>query len=150
MPSDATNEATRREWRELGFFYDLDDASREWRVTGSRSGLLRLRDLLLAYVADPRNRAESEHEHYGPYKYFEVMTWSEAGFDDHAIRGTLSDLERLARIIEARVNQAAPGATIRIRDDFAASSPYSLVLEVREDDFDPATADSALPDGGAS
>jgi hypothetical protein len=150
MPSDATNEATRREWRELGFFYYLDDASREWRVTGSRSGLLRLRDLLLAYVADPRNRAESEHEHYGPYMYLEVMTWSEAGFDGHAIRGTLSDLERLARIIEAEVNHAAPGATIRIREEFSASSPYSLVLEVREDEFDPATADSALPDGGAS
>jgi hypothetical protein len=150
MPSDATNEATRREWRELGFFYDRDEVSREWRVTGSRSGLLRLRDLLLAYVADPRNRAESEHEHYGPYQYLEVMTWSEEGFDDHAIRGPLSDLERLARIIEGRVTEAAPGATIRIREDFAASSPYSLVLEVREDDFDPATADSALADGGAS
>jgi hypothetical protein len=150
MPSDARNEATRREWRKLGFFYDLDDASREWRVTGSRSGLLCLRDLLLAYVADPRNRVESEHEHYGPYHYLEVMTWSEAGIDDHAIRGTLPDLERLAQIIEARVNQAAPGATIRIQEDFAANSPYSLVLEVREDDFDPATADSALRDGGAS
>ena len=68
MPSDATNQATRREWRELGFFYERDDASREWRVTGSRSGLQRLRDLLLDYVADPRNRAESEHEHYGPYQ----------------------------------------------------------------------------------
>ena len=150
MPSDARNEAIRREWRKLGFFYDLDDASREWRVTGSRSGLRRLRDLLLAYVADPRNRAESEHEHYGPYHYLEVMTWSEAGIDDHAIRGTLADLERLARIVEARVNQAVPGATIRSREDFAASSPYSLVLEVREDDFDPATADASLRDGGAS
>jgi hypothetical protein len=119
-------------------------------VTGSRSGLLRLRDLLLDYVADPRNRAESEHEHYGPYQYLEVMTWSEAGFDGHAIRGTLSDLERLARIIEARVHESAPRATIRIREDFATNSPYSLVLEVREDDFDPPTADSALPDGGAS
>ena len=150
MPSDATNQATRRGWRELGFFYERDDASREWRVTGSRSGLQRLRDLLLDYVADPRNRAESEHEHYGPYQYLEVMTWSEAGFDDHAIRGPLSDLERLARIIEARVTQAAPGSTIRIREDFAASSPYSLVLEVQEDDFDPATADSNLQGDGVS
>jgi len=150
MPSDGTHEATRRGWRHLGFFYDFDEASREWRLTGSRLGLLRLRDLLLAYVADPRNRADSEHAHYGPYQYLEVMTWSEAAFDSHAIRGTLSDLERLAGIIESRVNQAAPGATIRIQEDFAARSLYSLVLVVREDDFDPATADSALPNSDAS
>ena len=32
MPSQATNEATRREWRDLGFFYDRDDARRELEV----------------------------------------------------------------------------------------------------------------------
>lgn len=143
-------EATRREWRELGFFYDRDDTSREWRVSGSRSGLLRLRDLLLAYAADPRRRVESEHEHYGPYQYLEVMTWPEAGFDAHAIRGSLADLERLARTIEARVNEAGPGQRIRIREDFATNSPYSLVLEVREDGFDPATGDSGLSNCGPS
>jgi len=41
MPSEATNNATRREWRELGFFYDRDDENKVWRLTGSRAGLLR-------------------------------------------------------------------------------------------------------------
>ena len=67
MPSDATNRATRREWRELGFFYDRDDGTKVWKLTGSRVGLLRFRDALLSYVADPRNALKSEHEHYGPY-----------------------------------------------------------------------------------
>src|ERR1035438_7741098 len=79
MPSDATNRATTQEWRELGFFYDRDDRARVWKLTGSRSGLLRFRDLLLSYVADPCNALEAEHEHYGPYAYLEVMTLPRGG-----------------------------------------------------------------------
>ena len=138
----ALDQDTRDAWRELGFFYDQDKVAREWRLIGSRGGLLRFRDILHSYIADPRNEMVSEHEHYGPYRYLEVMTWPEAGFDDHAIRGPLPELERLARIIEARVAGAVPGDTIRIREEFAVSSPYSLVLEVQGDDFDPASADS--------
>ena len=88
---------------------------------------------------------KSEHEHYGPYMYLEVMTWPEAGMDDHAIRGSLADLARLARIIESKVDATPPGSTAGIREEFAVDSPYSLVLDVREDGFDPASADAALP-----
>jgi len=98
MPSDATNEATRREWRELGFFYDRNDQQKLWELIGSRSGLMRFRDALSEYAEDPNNDYESEHKHYGPYLYLEIMTWPEPGFDDHAIRGSLPDLKRLAAI----------------------------------------------------
>jgi hypothetical protein len=150
MPSDAVNTATRREWRELGFFYDLDDENKAWKLTGSRQGLLRFRDILRAYVDDPRNVTKSEHEHYGPYAYLEVMTWPDAGFDGHAIRGPLADLTRLAKLIEDKLATAHPGSSIRIRDEFAIDSPYALVLDLREDGFDPATADTALPAEDAS
>lgn len=133
MPSNATNSATRREWRELGFYYDRDDHTKVWRLTGSRAGLLRFRDELLSYAANPSNTAKSEHEHYGPYSYLEIMTWPEAGFDDHAIRGTLEDLARLAKIIEAKLSTSRPGSSIQIREEFAVDSPYSLVLEMRQD-----------------
>src|SRR3954466_13369192 len=144
MPSDATNQSTRREWRELGFFYDRDDQAKLWQLTGSRAGLLRFRDVLRSYAADPQNQLQSEHEHYGPYGYLEVMTWPEAGFDDHAIRGSLADIARLATIVEKKLAAALPGSTIRIREEFAANSPYELILEVKEDEFDPASADKAL------
>ena len=46
MPSEAANEATRRAWRELGFFCDRNDATNEWRIVGSVKGLeeVRIRD----------------------------------------------------------------------------------------------------------
>jgi hypothetical protein len=144
MPSDATNERTRKEWRELGFFYHRDDQQKVWRLIGSRSGLFQFRDVLLEYADDPSNDYESEHEHYGPY-YMEIMTWPEPGFDDHAIRGSLPDLKRLAAIVDTKLAMAQPGETIRIRDEFAANSPYVLIMEVRSDDFDPAQADPTLP-----
>jgi len=145
MPSDAANQNTRDDWRELGFFYNRDDQDKVWTLTGSRAGLLRFRDALLAYVDDPRNALESEHDHYGPYGYLEVMTWSEAGFDDHAIRGPLGDLTKLAGIIENKIAEAQPGSAVRIREEFAKDSPYGLLLDVREDGFDPASADPSLP-----
>jgi hypothetical protein len=150
MPSDALNEETRKEWRELGFFYDCDNQTKVWKLTASREGLLRFRDVLCSYVADPRNRLESEHEHYGPYMYLKIMTWPEAGCDENAIRGPLADLERLAKLIEAKLSVAHAGSSVLIREEFAVDSPYALVLDLREDGFDPATADHLLLPGGAT
>jgi hypothetical protein len=76
--------------------------------------------------------------------YLEVMTWPEAEFSDHAIRGPLTDLARLAALIDAKVATARPGSIIPIHEDFAAHSPYALILDVREDGFDPAAADPLL------
>ena len=145
VPSGTTNQATRREWRELGFFHGRNDQTRAWKFIGSQSGLLRFRDALLAYVADPGNIEKSEHEHYGPYSYLQIMTWPEPGFDHHAIRGSLSDLKRLAAIVEAKLAEAHAGEVVCIWDEFAANTPYGLILEVREDGFDPAEADPLLP-----
>lgn len=77
--------------------------------------------------------------------YLKVMTWQEAGFDKNAIRGTLADLSRLAGLVDTKLAQAQPGSVVRIQDEFTAGNPYALVLEVREDSFDPATADPLLP-----
>jgi hypothetical protein len=72
------------------------------------------------------------------------MTWREAGFDKDAIRGTLGDLAHLAELVETKLANAQPGSTVGIHEEFAADSPYALVLQAREDGFDPATADPNL------
>ena len=145
MPSEETNRATREEWRELGFHYDRNDVVKTWSLTGSRTGLMKFRDALLAYSSKPANARKSEHDHFGPYMNLKVMTWPEAGFDQDCIRGSLDDLNRLAHIVEAKVASTAVGASVRIQEEFAPNSPYGLVLEVREDGFDPASADAGLP-----
>ena len=78
------------------------------------------------------------------------MTWLEAGFDDHAIRGPVADLARLAALIQTKLTTARPGSTVRIQEEFATDSSYALVLDVREDGFDPAAADPVLPPEEAS
>jgi hypothetical protein len=98
----------------------------------------------LEYADDPTNDYKSEHARYGP-NYMEIMTWPEPSFDDHTIHGSLADLKWLAAIVENGLASAQAGDSVRIQDEFAANTPYSLILEVREDGFDPARTDPMLP-----
>ena len=139
--AEMTHDQIKQQWRKLGFYCELDDEKKLWTLTGSRAGLLYFPDLLLGYVTDPLNISSGHHEHYGPYGSLEVMTWAEPGFDGRAIRGSLVDLARLAAIIESKLAFAQPGEPLRIRAEYAPGSPYSLLLDVRPDGFDPASAD---------
>src|ERR1700693_5509626 len=125
-PTGMTEEQIRQQWRKLGFYCELDDQRRRWTLTGSRAGLLYFPDLLLGYVADPKNATDGEHEHYGPYGSLEVMTYPKAGFDGHAIRGSLTGLARLAELVEVKLASAEPGLPIVIREEFAPGVLYYL------------------------
>lgn len=138
---EMTEEHIKQQWRELGFFCELDDQKRVWTMTGSRAGLLYFPDLLLGYVADPQNALDGANKHYGPYGSLEVMTWPGAGFDGQAIRGSLAALTHLAELVEVKLASAEPGSPILIREEFAPESRYALLLDVRADGFDPASAD---------
>jgi hypothetical protein len=138
---EITDDQIKMGWRKLGFFCELDAEKRVWVLTGSRKGLLYFPDLLLGYVADPKNATNGALEHYGPYGSLEVMTWMEPGLDGNAIRGSLVDLERLASLVEAQLATAQPGERLKIREDYAPKSLYGLVLDVRADGFDPASTD---------
>lgn len=140
-PTAMTEEGIKQEWRKLGFYCEMDREKKLWSLTGSRAGLLYFPDLLLGYVADPKNASDREHQHYGPYGTLEIMTWPDPGLDSHAIRGSLVALTHLAELIEVKLATAEPGSPILIREEFAADSPYSLMLDVRADGFDPASAD---------
>ena len=135
------DEMTRTEWRELGFYYNFDDQTGEWQIVGSTQGLRRFRDILAAYADNPRNDFKSEHDHYGPYLYLKIMTWDEPGIGENAIFGTLEDLRRLAGIVDQSLRYAKPGDRIDISHQYVAKPDCSLVLDVRPDDFDPASAD---------
>ena len=140
-PPGLTEDQIEREWRKLGFFCELDDQKKTWTLTGSRAGLLFFPDVLFGYVADSENAKDGDQKHYGPYGSLDIMTLPHAGFGGNAIRGSLIDLARLAELVEAKLATAQPGERISIREEFAVDSPYSLVLDVLADGFDPASAD---------
>jgi len=140
-PADLTDESIRQQWRALGFFCELDEEKQVWTLTGSRKGLLYFPDLLLGYVSDPKNATDGAKQHYGPYGSMEIMTYPDAGFDGNAIRGSLPDLTRLAELVGEKLATAEPGSPIMIREEFAATSPFSLRLDVRADGFDAASTD---------
>lgn len=137
------NDATRREWRALGFFYDCDEDSSRWRLVGSKSGLLKFAEILDSYATDAHNNAISEHDHYGPYFYLKLMTWHEPEITNSAICGTLADFHRLARIVREKLSSSMEGSQFAIAEEYAAGSG-SIDFEVREDGFDPAGADPLL------
>jgi len=146
MPSPAINEATRRDWHKLGFYYERDDATRTWRLLGTREGLLGFAASLKEYAVNDRNRQVSEHEHFGPYWYLEVGTWPAPEITDHWIAGPLEAIATLAGHIDAELATAEPPAILKLRDAFAPSSPYEFQLELQSESFDPALADPACND----
>ena len=141
QPPALSDEQIKERWRALGFFCELDNERREWRLTGSRAGLLYFPDLLLGYVNDPANAIDGERKHFGPYGSLEIMTWTEPGIDAHAIRGSLMHLTHLAELVGEKLAFAEPGTPISIREEFAPEARYKLVLDVRPDGFDPASTD---------
>ena len=141
MPAPELNEATRRDWRELGFYYERNDVTKTWRLLGSRKGLLGFVASLRDYASDEDKRQISEHEHFGPYWYLEVGTWHTAEITDHWIAGPLDSIAALASYIETELSTVNPPATIGIRKNFSPGSAYEFLFEVQPDDFDPALAD---------
>lgn len=143
MPSTEINEMTQREWHELGFFYDRNDDAKEWRLVGSKEGLRQFAHVMQKYAAKPGNDLISEHEHFGPYSYFELGTWTTSEITERWVAGLLKDIQRLALTVISRLDAALVGDCIYLRAGFAPLSPYELVLEVKDDFYDPAKTDSA-------
>jgi hypothetical protein len=148
VPSRETNAATRREWRELGFFYDRDDQAKKWRIVGSASGVKKFSGLLRRYVAEPRHAQVSEHDHFGPYMYLKIRTGTEPQLDSNAISGRIQDLAKLADLVDARVAASRQGERLVVGPEYAATSEYILEIEIREEGFDPSAADLECQDPG--
>ena len=142
MPSEATKEATRRAWRELGFFCDRNDAAKEWRIVGSVKGLRKFASEIRKYASSPANDRPSEYQHFGPSMNLEIGTWHQTEITEQWIGGPLEEFLRLATLIERSAQANVVGKRIALRSSFSPMSAYELILDVRDDAFDPALADS--------
>jgi hypothetical protein len=143
MP-DSFNEKAKIEWRDLGFYCDPDTQQRTWRFIGSVRGLTCLMRLLRAYAKNPNRHSLSEHDHYGPYGWLEIGTWKSPVISDHWIAGTIPDLIRLSNIIERVLSTAQAGDIFNITKEYDPDAQWDIVLEVKEDKFDPARADLGI------
>ena len=147
MSSNAANEATRRAWRELGFFCGKNDAAKEWRIIGSVKGLRKFASEIRKYASDPANDRLSEYTQLGPAMNLEVGTSHQTEITEQWIGGPLVDLLRLATLIERSAQDNVVGKCIALRANFSPMAPYELILDVRDDAFDPASADSIKSEG---
>ncbi len=127
------------EWRELGFYYDINENNivKEWRFFGSKIGLQKFVTLLDKYVNDPRNNSLSEHDHYGPYGYLKVMTWNKPEITEDYIAGTLQDLGKLRDIISQKISVTNSGQTFNIETEYGIENSATARFFVMTDDFDP-------------
>jgi hypothetical protein len=141
VPSEATNEATRRAWRELGFFCGRNDAAKEWRIVGSVKGLRTFAAEIRKYASNPANDRLSEYTQFGPAMNLEVGTSHQTEITEQWIGGPLVELLRLATLIERSAQDNVVGKRIALRSNFSPMAPYELILDVRDDAFDPALAD---------
>lgn len=141
MPSEATIEATRRAWRALGFFCGRDDAAKEWRIVGSVKGLRKFAAEIRKYASNLANDRLSEYTQFGPAMNLEVGTSHQPEITEQWIGGPLVELLRLAGLIERSAQDNVVGTRIALRSNFSPLAPYELILDVRDDAFDPASAD---------
>jgi hypothetical protein len=140
--SQKTRLATIRDWRKLGFYYELNELKRRWEFRGSREGLTKLGEVLIAYAEKHDELCDSDHEHYGPYMYLKVMTRDEMAFTKQGIEGPAEKIGELGRAIVKQTAELRPVAMVVI--DSPVEGGCTLALMVQEDGFDPAAADDAL------
>lgn len=143
MTNEAAKESTRRAWRELGFFCGRDKAAKEWRIVGSVKGLRKFAAEIRSYGSNPANDRLSEFRHFGPAMNLELGTADQPEITEQWIGGPLVEFLRLATFIERSVQPNVVGRRIALRSNFSPLSPYDLILDVRDDAFDPASVDPA-------
>jgi hypothetical protein len=132
---------TTAEWNDLGFWYDVTP-EKGWVIRGSCAGLEKFAALLDAYAVSPRNAALSEHDHFGPYMYLKVVTWSSSEVNRNGIYGTLADIVRLAALIRGRLLSCKPGDSFALAQAFSAASSTELTLVCEPESFNPGAYDA--------
>ena len=135
------SESTRKAWRELGFFCGKNDAAKEWRIVGSVAGLRKFAAEIRAYASNPANDRLSEYTQFGPAMNLEIGTSHQPEITEQWIGGPVADLLRLATFIERSAQPNVVGKSVALRSNFSPMAPYELILDVRDDAFDPASAD---------
>jgi len=136
------DEHYKREWRELGFYYDYDEQNHCWRFVGNKLGILNFCSILKNYISTPSKNNISEHEHYGPHSYLKIITWKTSIINSDGIFGTFPDLERLSNLISERVKNGE--SQIFINEEYSYHNESSLLINIVDGIFDPSELDKSI------
>ncbi len=139
-----TRPDTGEEWRTLGFYHEPDQSHHVWRLVGSVSGLRTIVRMLASQADKASGETLPAALVVGPFNDFYIRVWERAGIDDESIHGSADDLRRLSEIIEQKLSRAAVGAEIAIGNEYAANLEYTLLIAVRDEEFDPASQVPAI------
>jgi hypothetical protein len=80
----------------------------------------------------------------GPHGDFKIRVWERAGIDDESIYGPADDLRRLGQLLETRLASARVGTEFVIGSDYTPGVEYTLVFEIEQQEFDPASVMPAM------
>jgi len=134
-------EMTRKEWRDLGFFYVSSESNKAWSLHGSQNGLLNLAGEIRTFCG--KNEIFGEHEHLLPHWYLTLTFDEHLDINGRGIQGRKSDFLALASNIEKVLFDCKIGDTIDV-SEFIDNSSYKMVLSICEAKFDPSTLDPQL------
>jgi len=138
------DEMLRREWRELGVYYETDNETKEWKIFGDRKGIENLGTIIKDYCDKAGSSQISEHVHLGPYSYLKIMTWDSPFITMNVIAGTIDDLKRLSRLIKEKLGKTETGDSFTIDKEFGDNNDAKITINVMTDNFDPVTMDEQL------
>lgn len=137
-------EMLRREWRQLGVYYEMDNATKEWKMYGDRKGIENFRSIIKEYCDKHENFRISEHIHLGPYSYLKIMTWDRPIISTDVIAGTIRDLKKLSELIREKLKNTKTEESFTIDNEFGDNNKAKITIKVMADKFDPVTMDEQL------
>lgn len=139
--TDEVVKDTIEDWKDLGFFYDLDEKSKCWKIVGNRNGLMKFCKILKDYASNPGNEKLSEHEYFGPYMFLTLATLKRRKRYEGGIVGTLSDIEFMSNLVKDKLSDCTIGDSFEIGIEYDEKTEFKMIFQIMDDEFDPSSLD---------
>ena len=137
-------EMLRREWRELGVYYETDNTTKELKFYGDRKGIEIFSYVIKEYCDKRENFQVSERLYLGPYSYLLIMTSDRPFISTDVIAGTIGDLKKLSELIREKLKKTKTEESFTIDNEFGDNNKAKITIKVMADKFDPVTMDAQL------
>jgi hypothetical protein len=141
-PKIDIDEMLRKEWCDLGFYYETDHEKNEWLFAGSKKGLLNFIKCIDEHLKFQKSL--SDDSHFGPYSYLKLMTYDKPYIDLKLIAGRKEDFENLKKIYRTKVEVTGVGKEFIVNEDYSQDNSAILRVKIMKTDFDPVSIDSQL------